>query len=326
METSLTFLKLQNYIREKMRMSHIYQPVMLRVLLERRGEASIEEIARALLSYDISQVEYYEIRVKRMVGKVLTQRGIVTPIKEHKQTKKYKLNLNIDSLTKSEMAILTQLCDDRLREFLKNRQENIWKYNGAESRYLPGSVRYEVLKRAKSRCELCGAHDYEKALHIDHIVPKAHGGSDDIDNLQVLCVTCNSNKRDEDNTDFRGVLNSYQDRDPSCLFCKADSLRVIAESELCYAARNKFSITPEHTLVIPKRHVTDYFDIYQPEQNAIYRMLREQRRNILERDGRVTGFKVGVDTGGDSGQAVLHAHVHLIPRRPEDVIDPHVGL
>ena len=73
--------QLKTYIAETMRMSHVYQPVMLRVLLEQGGSASLTDIARALLSYDQSQVEYYELRTKSMVGRVLTANDIVQPIK-----------------------------------------------------------------------------------------------------------------------------------------------------------------------------------------------------------------------------------------------------
>ena len=73
MSANRTYQQLEVYIREQMRMSHVYQPVMLRVLLENGGTASTEDVAKALLSYDRSQVEYYEIRTKNMVGKVRTQ-------------------------------------------------------------------------------------------------------------------------------------------------------------------------------------------------------------------------------------------------------------
>jgi len=49
-------IDLHDYITNQMKMSHIYQPVMLKVLLENNGEASIEQIASALLSYDQSKV------------------------------------------------------------------------------------------------------------------------------------------------------------------------------------------------------------------------------------------------------------------------------
>jgi len=62
---SLTREELASYITKAMRMSHVYQPVMLRVLLESDGEASITDIAKALLSHDRSQVEYYELRTKK---------------------------------------------------------------------------------------------------------------------------------------------------------------------------------------------------------------------------------------------------------------------
>ena len=54
MSVNLTFQQLETYIRDQMRMSHVYQPVMLQFLLENGGTASTEDIAKALLSYDRS--------------------------------------------------------------------------------------------------------------------------------------------------------------------------------------------------------------------------------------------------------------------------------
>ena len=49
-------------------MAHIYQPVMLRVLLENNGTATLEQVARALLGYDTPQIDYYALRTKNMVA------------------------------------------------------------------------------------------------------------------------------------------------------------------------------------------------------------------------------------------------------------------
>ncbi len=78
--------------------------------------------------------------------------------------------------------------------------------------------------------------------------------------------------------------------------------------------------------VIPKRHVSDYFDLHQPERNAIEEMLHAQRQSILEQDNTVTGFNVGINAGASAGQTVFHVHVHLIPRRDGDVVDPRGGV
>ena len=103
-----------------------------------------------------------------------------------------------------------------------------------------------MLKRAKHRCELCGGHEDQVALHVDHIIPRSKGGPDDISNFQALCMTCNTNKRDTDDTDFRGILDSYNDRGTDCIFCELGAGRIIAENELCFAIRDAFPVT-EHT-------------------------------------------------------------------------------
>ena len=71
------YTKLHDFLDQKMRMSHIYQPVMLEVLLTHGGTASIRDVVEAILSHDESQIDYYEQIVKNMPGRVLTSHGIV---------------------------------------------------------------------------------------------------------------------------------------------------------------------------------------------------------------------------------------------------------
>lgn len=68
-------IDLEDFTLNRMRMSHIYQPVMIKTLLQMGGQASVEDIAKSLLTYDQSQIEYYTLRTKLMVGKVLTPNG-----------------------------------------------------------------------------------------------------------------------------------------------------------------------------------------------------------------------------------------------------------
>lgn len=315
---------LMHFISKQMRMSHIYQPVMIKALLENGGQATTQEIAKSLLAYDQSQVEYYSLRTKAMVGKVLTNNGVVEPIKDGRQITGYRLTETTH--TDTQRAALQAMCDKAISAFISKRGEAIWGHRGPDSGYVSGSVRYNVLKRAKHRCELCGGHEDRVALHVDHIIPRSKGGADDISNFQALCMTCNTNKRDTDDTDFRGVLDSYSDRETGCIFCEIGAGRIIAENELSFAIRDAFPVTEHHTLVIPKRHVSDYFDLHQPERNAIEEMLHAQRQSILEQDNTVTGFNVGINAGASAGQTVFHVHVHLIPRRDGDVVDPTGGV
>ncbi|PWG17797.1 hypothetical protein [Salibaculum griseiflavum] len=111
--------QLQDFIQNKMRMSAVYQPAMIKALLARGGEATVEEIAQELLSYDQSQVEYYAIRTKNMVGKVLSQNGVVTPVMNGRAIVGYRLN--IEALTDGQRDALGDLCDHRLNAFIQKR-------------------------------------------------------------------------------------------------------------------------------------------------------------------------------------------------------------
>lgn len=57
-------------------------------------------------------------------------------------------------------------------------------------------LRVRILARDGYACLMCGRTSKEVALHVDHIVPVADGGSDDLENLASLCRECNIGKSD----------------------------------------------------------------------------------------------------------------------------------
>ena len=59
---------------------------------------------------------------------------------------------------------------------------------------LTKSIRLEVLKRDNYKCLLCGSTKNDTTLEIDHILPVSRGGKDTMDNLRVLCKSCNRSK------------------------------------------------------------------------------------------------------------------------------------
>ena len=59
------------------------------------------------------------------------------------------------------------------------------------------STRASVQERAGHRCEYCQLHQEDSPLavmHVEHIIPRIHGGTDDLDNLALACVDCNLHK------------------------------------------------------------------------------------------------------------------------------------
>jgi ATP adenylyltransferase len=316
----MTYDQLVDFVQNRMRMSHVYQPVMLAALLAHGGKCSTEEIARAILAHDESQVEYYENVSKNMVGRVLKGHGIV-----EREDDGYSL-VGYEDLGDEEIEYLIERCEAKLDEYKAKRGKGIWQHRRVAAGYISGTLRYEVLKRARFRCELCGVSAEVRALEVDHIVPRGRGGTDDPDNLQALCYRCNSMKRDRDTTDFRGVGELYEYRQPGCPFCEMPTDGVIEENELAYALRDAFPVTPLHTLVVPKRHVRSYFELGRPELNACHRLLEREKETIEHQDGNVEGFNVGINDGEVAGQTVFHCHIHLMPRRMGDVEDPTGGV
>ena len=314
------FPELKDFILNRMRMSHIYQPLMLITLLKEGGVGSIETISKELLTEDKSQQEYYGNITKNMVGRVLKNHGIV-----QKNGESFKL-IDYETYTADQRIELIQICQEKLNEYIEKRGKRIFEHRRKSAGYISGSIRYNVLKDAKFRCVLCGVSADTKALEVDHIIPRNKGGTDDISNLQALCYSCNAMKRDKDSIDFRRVRESYEVREEGCLFCEIQKERILDQDDLFYVIRDGFPVTDLHTLVIPKRHVETYFDLYQPELNSCNRMIQKFKQQIEKEDVSVKGFNIGINNGEVSGQTIFHCHIHLIPRREGDVKNPRGGV
>jgi ATP adenylyltransferase len=312
--------ELAQFIEKRMSMSHIYQPVMLIALLKNKGVCSAKEIAKAILEDDQSQIEYYTQITNNMVGRILRKHCIV-----EKNGQSYHL-YDFEKLSSEQIDHLISLCKKRLEDFINRRGTAIWQHRRISAGYITGTIRYEVLKRAGFHCDLCGTAADIKALEVDHIIPRNIGGTDDVSNLQALCYSCNSMKRDKDSTDFHKVRESYSSREPNCLFCNISKNRIIGENELAYGIRDAFPVTPGHCLVVPKRHTQSYFDLYSSELAACDYLLKELRTNTQKHDAGVTGFNIGMNSGEDAGQTIFHCHIHLIPRRKGDVAEPRGGV
>jgi diadenosine tetraphosphate (Ap4A) HIT family hydrolase len=116
--------------------------------------------------------------------------------------------------------------------------------------------------------------------------------------------------------------------DPAdCPFCKRirGHKFLLATRRTAVALPDAFPLNPGHSLVLPKRHVSDFFELSLEEQGDINELLWELRE-LLEAEHHTTSFNVGVNAGVAAGQTMDHAHVHLIPRYEGDVPDPRGGV
>ena len=117
-------------------------------------------------------------------------------------------------------------------------------------------------------------------------------------------------------------------RDPNnpCLFCNIKESGFVMENELAYASYDTYPVSDLHCLIIPKRHVKDYFDLTDEEVIACNQLIKDIKKEVEFKDPAVKGFNIGTNAGKISGQSILHCHFHLIPRREGDVDNPQGGV
>jgi len=310
----MTFKEICNFIENKMRMSHIYQPLLIKTLVESEGISTTRKIALEFLRYDESQIQYYERVVKSMPVKVLLNHDVITK-------EKNQVSLNTETLSFSQRQKLISLCDSKLNEFLESRGLKLWDYRLIDNP-VPDSLRYKVLKKSNFRCDLCGATKYDRPLDVDHIIPRSRKGKTEESNLQVLCSKCNRSKRNKDDTDFRDT--EFVDKDNNCPFCK--KIEKVAENNSVFAMKDNYPVSEGHLLIIPYRHTENFFSMTEVERSNAMELIRVLKNQLEESDSSITGFNIGMNSGESAGQTVMHSHIHLIPRRDGDIRNPRGGV
>lgn len=309
----LTFV--QDYLPR--RMQHIYLPLLIGELVDSGGSATLRQLALSVLANDESQVMYYEKRLKEMPLKVLNKHGIISRDGD-------LISLNIEKLTFEQKSELKMLCQKALGEFINKKGLGIWDYRLLDNEPIPDSLRYRVLKESDGKCCLCGATKKDRPLDVDHIKPRSRGGKNVYENLQVLCSKCNRSKGNKDDTDFRDDINEEV---ADCKFCySVIKDRIIDEYDTVTAILDGFPVSNGHTLIIPKRHTSDWFSLTEKERRDSERLIQILKNRVTDADPTITGFNIGMNSGESAGQTIFHCHIHLIPRRDGDTPSPRGGV
>jgi len=113
----------------------------------------------------------------------------------------------------------------------------------------------------------------------------------------------------------------------NCPFCSAGiESKIIERRGTVMAIEDKHPVTKGHILVLPIRHTPDYFSMTPEEKKDADKLIQVFRNRIEESDSTVTGFNVGANCGKSAGQTIMHAHIHIIPRRDGDIPKPKGGV
>lgn len=99
----------------------------------------------------------------------------------------------------------------------------------------------------------------------------------------------------------------------------------VVSNTLAFAIRDRFPVSPGHTLVVPRREVATWFEATRDEQIALLDLVDVVKRQ-LDAEFQPHGYNVGFNAGTAAGQTVLHLHVHVIPRFEGDMDDPRGGV
>jgi diadenosine tetraphosphate (Ap4A) HIT family hydrolase len=112
----------------------------------------------------------------------------------------------------------------------------------------------------------------------------------------------------------------------ACPLCeRIAASRFIGENAVAVAFNDGYPVNPGHTLIVPKRHVADFFSLTEQEQIGLWSLLPPTKL-VLDDNYHPAGFNIGVNVGRAAGQTVGHVHVHVIPRYNGDMADPRGGV
>jgi histidine triad (HIT) family protein len=103
--------------------------------------------------------------------------------------------------------------------------------------------------------------------------------------------------------------------DPDCLFCKIVAgdvpADVVRRTDTTLAIRDINPQAPTHVLILPKEHLKDAAAVASADQTLLATLVTEAAQ-IAEGSG---GYRLVFNSGPDSGQEVLHAHLHVLAGR-----------
>jgi len=111
----------------------------------------------------------------------------------------------------------------------------------------------------------------------------------------------------------------------TCIFCNIEKERIINENEVAFAIYDSFPVSQGHILVIPKKHINNYFEADSQTKDELWKLI-DECKEIVDKKFNPAGYNIGINCGEAAGQTVMHLHIHLIPRYKGDIENPRGGV
>lgn len=105
----------------------------------------------------------------------------------------------------------------------------------------------------------------------------------------------------------------------------SDDREHLFENSIGFVIFDNFPVCEGHSLIIPKRVYSSYFDSTEEELKGFNELIF-RTKDYLDKKFKPQGYNIGVNCGLVSGQTIDHVHIHLIPRYVNDVEDPRGGV
>ena len=105
----------------------------------------------------------------------------------------------------------------------------------------------------------------------------------------------------------------------------SDDREHLFENSIGFVIFDNFPVSEGHSLIIPKRIYSSYFDSTEEELKGFNELIF-RTKDYLDKKFKPQGYNIGVNCGLVSGQTIDHVHIHLIPRYVNDVEDPRGGV
>lgn len=307
---TLDYDEMADFVRHTMKMTSVYQPIVIRTLIESGGEATDEDVARAFLGEDKRQLEYYVRIAKRWPRNVLEGHGVVG-YRKGARGESGTFTLRLEGATDAQRRRIAELCNLRLEEYIDKETAGMPLFGGTGQRPAASdAARDAALARSGGMCAACSTPLHKTSTRFDYIVPPGiGGGADDPSNLQALCAVCSVSRKDRNALEFLLVRNRLMFR-KGCYLC---GVRESADlgNELAVAVPASRATYGDHWIVAPKSHVPRFEDMLPAERHFCMDLIEPAKVRMRQAGYMGRGFSVSMRDAAAGGRG--HFGIDVVP-------------